>query len=301
MASTYSNSGIELITDGEQSGTWGDTTNNNMEIIDRLSNGVGAITLTGTTYTLSTFNGTLSEGQYAVLVLGGTPSGTNTVTISPNTADHLYFVKNSSGQTVILSQGSGSTVSILNGDTKIVYCDGAGAGAAVTDLTADFSMSSVRITGGDISGVTVTSGTISGVSVASSAFTSGTIDNVAIGGTTKAAGGFTTLITTGDTTFGAAIVETVFALSGTTPALDPSNGTIQTWTLTGNSTPTNSLAAGESMKLMVDDGTAYTITWPSVTWKTGGGSAPTLNTTGYTVIVLWRVGAVLYGARVGDA
>jgi hypothetical protein len=296
MASTYSNSGIELITAGEQSGTWGGTTNNNLEIIDRLSNGVGAITLTGTTYTLSTFNGTLSEGQYAVLVLGGTPSGTNTVTISPNTADHLYFVKNSSGQTVILSQGSGSTVSILNGDTKIVYCDGAGAGAAVTDLTADFSMSSVRITGGDISGVTNSSSTFTSATV-----TSGTINNVAIGGTTKAAGGFTTLTTTGDSTFGGALVETVYALSGTTPALDPSNGTIQTWTLTGNSTPTSSLAAGESMTLMVDDGTAYTITWPSVTWKTNGGSAPTLNTSGYTVIVLWRVGAVLYGARVGDA
>lgn len=296
MASTYSNSGIELITDGEQSGTWGDTTNNNMEIIDRLSNGVGAITLTGTTYTLSTFDGTLSEGQYAVLVLGGTPSGTNTVTISPNTADHLYFVKNSSGQTVVLSQGSGSTVSILNGDTKIVYCDGAGAGAAVTDLTADFSMSSVRITGGVISGVTNDSSTFTSATISS-----GTINNVAIGGTTKAAGGFTTLTTTGDTTFGAAIVETVFALSGTTPALDPSNGTIQTWTLTANSTPTNSLNAGESMTLMVDDGTAYTITWPSVTWKTNGGTAPTLITTGYTVIVLWRVGSVLYGARVGDA
>jgi len=90
-------------------------------------------------------------------------------------------------------------------------------------------------------------------------------------------------------------------LSGTTPALDPSNGTIQTWTLSANSTPTNSLNAGESMTLMVDDGTAYTITWPSVTWKTNGGTAPTLMTTGYTVIVLWRVGAVLYGARVGDA
>lgn len=296
MASTYSNSGLELITDGEQSGTWGDTTNNNMEIIDRLSNGVGAITLTGTTYTLSTFDGTLSEGQYKVLVLGGTPSGTNTVTISPNTADHLYFVKNSSGQTVILSQGSGSTVTVLDGDTKIVYCDGAGAGAAVTDLTADFSMSSVRITGGAISGVTVDTATLTTATISS-----GTINNVAIGGTTKAAGGFTTLTTTGDSTFGAAIVETVYAISGTTPALDPSNGTIQTWTLTANSTVTSSLNAGESMTLMIDDGTAYTVTWPSMTWKTNGGSAPTLNTSGYTVIVLWRVASVLYGARVGDA
>lgn len=296
MASTYSNSGLELITDGEQSGTWGDTTNSNLEIIDRLTNGVGAITLTGTTYTLTTSNGVLSEGQYAVLVLGGTPSGTNTVTISPNTADHLYFVKNSSGQTVILSQGSGSTVSILDGDTKVVYCDGAGAGAAVTDLTADFSMSSARITGGVISGVTVDAS-----SFTSALITSGTINGVAIGGSTKSTGGFTTLTTTGDSTFGGALIETVYALSGTTPALDPSNGTVQTWTLTGNSTPTSSLASGESLTLMIDDGTAYTVTWPSVTWKTNGGAVPALNSSGYTVIVLWKVSSTLYGARVGDA
>ena len=108
---------------------------------------------------------------------------------------------------------------------------------------------------------------------------------------------------TGDSTFGGAIVETVYAITGTTPALNPSNGTIQTWTLTGASTPTSSLNAGESITLMIDDGTAYTITWTSVavTWKTDAGVAPTLNTTGYTAIVLWKVGSVVYGARVGNA
>jgi hypothetical protein len=61
MASTYTvNTGIELIANGEQSGTWGDTTTNvNLEIIDRLTNGVGAITLSGTTHTLTTTDGTL--------------------------------------------------------------------------------------------------------------------------------------------------------------------------------------------------------------------------------------------------
>ena len=52
---------------------------------------------------------------------------------------------------------------------------------------------------------------------------------------------------------------------------------------------------------MIDDGTDYTITWPTMTWKTDGGSAPTLNTSGFTVIQLWKVGSTLYGARVGDA
>ena len=93
-------------------------------------------------------------------------------------------------------------------------------------------------------------------------------------------------------------VDTVFALTGTTPALDPANGGIQTWTLAGASTPTDSLSSGESMTLMVDDGTAYAITWPTMQWS--GGSAPTLATTGYSVIVLWKVGATLYGASAGD-
>jgi hypothetical protein len=101
--------------------------------------------------------------------------------------------------------------------------------------------------------------------------------------------------------FNNAIKENVFVLTGTTPALDPVNGTIQTWTLTGNSTPTDSLASGEHMTLLIDDGAAHTITWPSVTWKTNAGAAPTLLTTGLTVIVLWKVDTVLYGARVGDA
>lgn len=98
--------------------------------------------------------------------------------------------------------------------------------------------------------------------------------------------------------------EEIFGVTGTTPALSPTNGSIQTWTLSGASTPTaGTWAAGQSITLMIDDGTAYTVTWTSlaVTWKTDGGAAPTLNLTGYTAIQLWKVGAVIYGARVGNA
>lgn len=94
------------------------------------------------------------------------------------------------------------------------------------------------------------------------------------------------------------ITEDVYAISGTTPAIDPANGTIQTWALTGASTPTDSLSSGQSLTLMINDGTDYTITWPSVVWV--GGSAPTLAPTGYTVIELWKVGSTLYGALVGS-
>jgi hypothetical protein len=171
MASSYtSNSGIEKPAEGDQTGEWGDTVNTNMDIIDRSINGVGAITLSGTTHTLTTTDGTLSDGMYKVLVLGGSPSGTNTITIAPNTADKIYIVVNSSGQTATFTQGSGANVSVLNGDSKIIYADGAGSGAAIVDVTADLSFSSVNIDGG-------------------------TIDGTVIGGASAAAGTFTTLDT----------------------------------------------------------------------------------------------------------
>jgi len=138
MASTYtSNSGIEKPGIGDQSGEWGTTINTNMDILDRATNGVGAITLSGTTHTLTTTDGALSDGQYKVLVLGGSPSGTNTITIAPNDQDKLYFVVNSSGQTATFTQGDGANVSVVNGDTKIIYADGAGSGAVVTEFASE--------------------------------------------------------------------------------------------------------------------------------------------------------------------
>jgi hypothetical protein len=137
MPSTYtSNGGIEKIGLGEKAGAWGTTTNNNFDIIDRITNGVGAITLSGTTHTLTTSDGSLSDGMFKVLVLGGSPSGTNTITISPNDADKLYFVQNGTSQIATFTQGSGANVNVAAGEAAIIFADGAGSGAAVTDLSA---------------------------------------------------------------------------------------------------------------------------------------------------------------------
>jgi len=138
MVSSYtSNTGIEKPASGDQSGTWGDTTNTNFDIIDRALNGVAAITLSGTSHTLTTTDGTLSDGMFKVLVLGGSPSGTNTITIDPNDADKVYFVYNNTAQTAIFSQGSGANVSIPAGGADIIYADGAGSGAAVASIFAN--------------------------------------------------------------------------------------------------------------------------------------------------------------------
>jgi len=151
MPSTYTaNGGIELPANGEQSATWGSTVNDNMSILDRITNGVGSISLAGTTHTLPTTDGTLSDGQNRVLVLGGSPSGPNTITVTPNNGQHIYIIKNLSGQTATFTQGSGSNVSVLNGTTKIIYCDGGGGGAAVVDLTATFDLGSLVIGGNTV-------------------------------------------------------------------------------------------------------------------------------------------------------
>jgi hypothetical protein len=184
MASTYTvNSGIELIANGEQSGTWGDTTNVNLQIIDRLTNGVGNITLSGTTHTLTTTDGSLSDGQYKVLVFGGSPSGTNTVTVSPNDQDKLFFVKNNSGQSVIISQGSGANVTVPNGESAVIYCDGAGSGAAVVNLSATFDLTTFLESANNLSDVAnaaTARGNLAAAPLASPTFTG----TVTIGGVT---------------------------------------------------------------------------------------------------------------------
>jgi hypothetical protein len=127
----------------------------------------------------------------------------------------------------------------------------------------------------------------------------GAIDGTPIGAASHNTGKFTTLQATGALTLGAEVIETsTFSITGTNPAIDPANGTIQTWALGASQTPTSSLAAGESVTLRISDGTAYTVTWPSVVWI--GGSAPTLATSGYTWVVLFNVGGTLYGLHSGD-
>ena len=154
MTSTYtSNSGIEKPATGDQSGTWGDTVNTNMDIIDRAMSGVVSLSLSGTTTTLTTTDGTLTDGMHRVLVLAGSPTGTNTITISPNDQDKFYLVKNGSGQSAVFSQGTGANVTIPNGGADVIYADGAGAGAAVASIFANsLSFGKVNLTSDTASG-----------------------------------------------------------------------------------------------------------------------------------------------------
>lgn len=155
MPSTFTaNLGIELPADGELDGVWGGVVNENMDILDRAINGSISLSLSGTSSTLTTSDGALSNGQFKLLALGGSPSGTHTITISPNDAQKIYYVYNLTAQSVVFTQGSGGNVTIAAGDSGIIYSNGGGASAAVVNITDHFAMSSVAITGGTISGIT---------------------------------------------------------------------------------------------------------------------------------------------------
>lgn len=98
------------------------------------------------------------------------------------------------------------------------------------------------------------------------------------------------------------LIEDVFTITdGAGFAIDPNNGSVQLVTLGASRTPTvANFDAGEAVTLMIDDGTDYTITWTTIGVVWVGGTAPTLATSGYTVVELWRVGSTYYGALVGE-
>jgi len=163
MASSYTTSfGIEKIGSGEQSGAWGDTTNHNIDILDRIAS-YKAVGLSGTTHTLtvreaSPGSGTenLQDGMYRVIKFTGALGANNTVTVAPNTTAAFFIIINattdsgSSGPySVILTQGSGANITVTNGKSAVVYMDGAGSGAAVVNALSDLQIATLT-TSGDI-------------------------------------------------------------------------------------------------------------------------------------------------------
>lgn len=189
MPSSYTlNLGIEKPADGEQDSVWGDIVNENMDILDRAINGQVTLTLSGTSSTLTTStSGTLTNGQYKLLVLAGTPSGTHTITIAPNDAQKIYFVQNNTAQSVVFTQGSGGNVTLAASDSAIIYADGALTTARVQNITDNFAFGSVKITGGTIAGVTIDGSAIGGTTPAAVSGTTGIFSSVGIGAAPNAA------------------------------------------------------------------------------------------------------------------
>jgi hypothetical protein len=124
MPSTYTlNNGIELIATGEQSGTWGDTTNTNLSLIDTALDGQVTVTLpsagtSGSPNTLAISDGAASDGRNRVVVFddAGDLGGTAYVHLTPNDAEKVFFIRNSlsGGRTIIFFQGTYNASNDLN-------------------------------------------------------------------------------------------------------------------------------------------------------------------------------------------
>ena len=178
MASTYSTSlGLELIGQGEQSGTWGLTTNNNFgTLVEQAITGVQAISMSNATYTLSFYQGASDEARNAVLVVTGTNLAPQNL-VAP-AVQKVYIVNNQSGNTVNIKTSSGNAVAITNGTTTQVYCDGTNfysVAPSLNSVTGNFSATGNITAGGNLYGVnetltgnlnvagTITAGSISGI------------------------------------------------------------------------------------------------------------------------------------------
>ena len=140
MASTFVNNlRLNEMATGDQSGTWGTTTNLNLELIGQaLGWGTRAIA------NASTDNITIADGasdadrSMALKLTGGGQACT--VTILPNTSSKVWVMENATAATLTFTQGSGANVDILAGETKIIATDGAGSGAVVYDLLTDVNL-----------------------------------------------------------------------------------------------------------------------------------------------------------------
>jgi hypothetical protein len=127
MASTFSNLGLNLQATGENSGTWGELTNVNLQEIDNAISGVVTITLTGNTTLAFTSNATSTTftdeaGRNKTIILSGALSAT-TVTVTVPNIEKDYVIINNSGGTATISSGGSTTVSIGTGSKNYVIVD----------------------------------------------------------------------------------------------------------------------------------------------------------------------------------
>lgn len=175
----------------------------------------------------------------------------------------------------------------------------------ILTTTATVALEALPKAGGAMTGAITTNSTFDGRDVAAD----GTkLDTFTIGSTVQAYDADTTKndvanTFTGQQTF-KETADTVYVITdGANFEIAPANGNVQTITLGATRTAlATNFAAGQSIVLGVDDGTAYALTWPTITWviSGGGGAAPTLATTGFTWVMLWKQGTTLFGGIVGS-
>ena len=197
MASTYTTSlKIQEIGSGEQSGSWGTTTNTNWTLIEQAVAGVQSIVMANANYTLTNLNGVSDEARNMVLVVTGTNSGIYQI-VAPLNQPKMYVVYNNTtgGYAITIGASSGSIVTIPNGVTAQVYTDGTNTYSAQTGSAGNFLVNgNLSVTGNQVDVGNMSVGGTFGVTGATTLST-GSISGI-MTAPTAAAGTNTTQIAT---------------------------------------------------------------------------------------------------------
>ncbi len=134
---------IALPTQGELSGSWGNTVNDSItKLVEEAIAGTATINTWSTnSATLSTANGATAESRNAILNLtdtGTSLSGAATVIVPA--LSKIFVVKNGTAQTVTVKTASGTGVAVTAGETCFVFCDGTNVVEALDRIAGNFNV-----------------------------------------------------------------------------------------------------------------------------------------------------------------
>ena len=319
MATYVNNLRLKEITTGDEDGTWGTSTNTNLELItDGFSYGTKEIAADANqTFTMPDATADATRSLYLKFTSAVSLTATREITLGPNTVSKTWIIENATtgSQTITIKQGSGATVDVANGSKVMVVTDGAGAGAAVlnanptgetVDLTTDVT-GTLPIANGGTNATTAAAALINFGLTATAAELN--YNDITTLGTTEASK-TVTADANGVVTFDNGKIEESTAITSSSNAatLNLRDGDNFTHTLSENVTYTfsNSAASGKVSAFtlkVTQDSTARAITWPSsVDWALA--TAPTLSTASgdvdVFVFVTYDGGTTYYGFVAGQ-
>jgi hypothetical protein len=249
MATYVNNLRLKEIATGDESGTWGTSTNTNLELItDGFSYGTKEMAADANeTFTMPDGTADDSRSFYLKITSGVSLTATREVTLGPNTVSKVWMIENatSGSQIITIKQGSGATVNVANGSKVMIVTDGAGAGAAVLNANpTEAGTGTVTSVGG--------TGTVNGITLTGTVTSSG---NLTLGGTLGS-------------------VDLTSQITGTLPV---ANGGTGATTLTANyvvlgngTSAVQVVAPGTSGNLLTSDGTTWASTAPAASGISAG-------------------------------
>jgi len=264
----------------------------------------GGVTASGNTKTVQIGTGGAAGSTTSIFIGPGSGgagtvqfnSGVTSVTIPTLTLTNALTVPNGgTGASTLTGYVKGNGTAAMTASATIPNTDITGLGTMSTQ-----NASSVAITGGSIQNTTIGGVGVSAVGTFTTLTSSTNL--IALGTSTLGTANTDTVYANGMVSFLGGTRENVYTVTSTTPDFNPNDGGIVQWNLSGNSTPASPTTwqNGQSITLRISDGTAYTINWTTMGVVWVGGTAPTLATTGYTIVVLFKIGGVIYGSLTGN-